>query len=57
MAKSPSRKRPASRVAALITLDKAGVTKDEGVTGLDKAFLAAAGRRFYERELKIRNLA
>lgn len=38
-------------------LDKAGVTKDEGVTGLDKAFLAAAGRRFYEREPNIRNLA
>ena len=38
-------------------LDKAGVTKDDGVTGVDEAFIAAAGRRFYEREPNIRNLA
>jgi catalase len=38
-------------------LRKAGIAKDEGVTGLDKAFVLAAGRRFFEREPKVRTLA
>jgi catalase len=38
-------------------LDKAGVEPDAGVTGLDSAFIAAAGKRFYEREPKVRSLA
>jgi catalase len=38
-------------------LQKAGVVRDEGVTGLDKKFVAAAGKRFFERETKVRTLA
>ena len=38
-------------------LQKAGVVPDEGVTGLDKKFVAAAGRRFFDREPKVRTLA
>ncbi len=43
--------------AAKPLLDKAGVEKDGGVTGLDKAFLTAAGKRFFDREPKVRTLA
>jgi catalase len=35
-------------------LDKAGVEPDAGVTGLDRAFIAAAGTRHFEREPKVR---
>ena len=39
-------------------LQKAGVAlADEGVTGLDKKFVSAAGKRFFEREPKVRTLA
>ncbi|WP_404714052.1 catalase [Sphingomonas sp. MMS24-J13] len=38
-------------------LDKAGVEPDDGVTGLDKAFIAAAAKRFWDREPKLRTLA
>jgi catalase len=38
-------------------LDKAGVGTDEGVTGLDSAFVKAAARRFYDREPTLRTLA
>lgn len=38
-------------------LEKAGVTPDEGVTGLDKAFVTAAAHRFYDREPALRTLA
>ncbi|WP_199554192.1 catalase [Sandaracinobacteroides hominis] len=38
-------------------LDKAGVEPDEGVTGLDAAFVEAAAQRFYAREPKVRTLA
>ncbi|MCE7797249.1 catalase [Sphingobium sufflavum] len=43
-------------------LEKAGVTPDEGVTGLgatgsEKAFVTAAARRFYDREPSLRSLA
>lgn len=38
-------------------LDKAGVVKDDGVTDLSKTFLAAATKRFYQREPNIRSLA
>ena len=38
-------------------LDKAGVEPDDGVTGLEEGFLAAAGRRFWGREPKLRTLA
>ncbi|RYY27599.1 MAG: catalase [Sphingomonadales bacterium] len=43
--------------AARPLLDKAGVVPDEGVTGLDKAFVEAAKKRFYDREPSVRNLA
>jgi catalase len=43
--------------AAKPLLEKAGVQPDGGVTGLDKAFIAAAARRFYDREPKVRMLA
>ncbi|RYD54212.1 MAG: catalase HPII, partial [Sphingomonadales bacterium] len=43
--------------AAKPLLDKAGVEADEGVTGLDAAFVAAAKRRFYDREPSLRTLA
>ena len=38
-------------------LQKAGVVRDGGVTGLDKKFVAAAGKRYYDREHKVRTLA
>jgi catalase len=38
-------------------LDRGGVEPDEGVTALGDAFLAAAGKRFYAREPKVRTLA
>ncbi len=38
-------------------LDKAGVEPDDGVTGLGRDFIAAAARRFWDREPKIRTLA
>ena len=38
-------------------LKKAGVSRDEGVTGLDKKFVGAAGKRFFRREPKVRTLA
>ena len=38
-------------------LDKAGVEADDGVTGLDAAFIAAAKKRFWDREAKVRMLA
>jgi catalase len=38
-------------------LDKAGVTADDGVTDLGKAFATAAGKRFYDREPSLRDLA
>jgi catalase len=38
-------------------LDKAGVEKDKGVTGLGEDFIKAAGRRFWDREPKVRMLA
>jgi len=40
-----------------VLLEKAGVTRDEGVTGLDKKFVSAAARRFFDREPKVRTLA
>jgi catalase len=38
-------------------LDKAGVTKDKGVTGLGPDFIKAAGQRFWAREPGVRTLA
>jgi catalase len=38
-------------------LDKAGVVPDEGVLALDKAFTAAAAKRFWDREPGVRTLA
>jgi catalase len=43
--------------AAKPLLDKAGVTPDDGVAGLDTAFVTAAARRFYDREPNVRTLA
>jgi catalase len=43
--------------AAQPLLDKAGVAPDSGVTGLGNDFLAAAAKRFWDREAKIRPLA
>jgi catalase len=43
--------------AAKPLLDKAGVEADEGVTGLDDDFIAAAAKRFYAREPNVRTLA
>ncbi|MEJ0035568.1 MAG: catalase [Gammaproteobacteria bacterium] len=43
--------------AAAPLLEKAGVRKDEGVTALDRKFLAAAGTRFWAREGSVRTLA
>ncbi len=42
---------------AMPLLDKAGVVKDEGVMELDKQFLTAATKRFWDREPSVRNLA
>ena len=38
-------------------LQRAGVVRDEGVTGLDKKFVHAAAKRFFDREPKVRTLA
>ena len=38
-------------------LDKAGIVPDAGVTALNKTFLKAAARRFFERESALRTLA
>ena len=38
-------------------LDKAGVEPDDGVTGVDAAFIEAAKKRFWDREAKVRMLA
>jgi catalase len=38
-------------------LEKAGIVHDDGITGLDKTFIVAAGKRFFERESKVRTLA
>ncbi|MDX6654947.1 MAG: catalase [Solirubrobacterales bacterium] len=38
-------------------LDKAGIERDEGVTGTGEDFVKAAARRFFDREPKIRMLA
>jgi len=38
-------------------LDKAGVEPDEGVVTVGKGFIAVAGRRFWDREPKVRMLA
>ena len=43
--------------AAQPLLDKAGVKPDSGVTGFGDDFLAAAAKRFWDREAKIRPLA
>jgi catalase len=43
--------------AAQPLLDKAGVEPDPGVTGLGDGFLAAAAKRFWNREAKLRPLA
>ena len=43
--------------AAKPLLDKAGVVPDAGVTGLDKAFVEVAKKRFYDREPGVRTLA
>ncbi len=43
--------------AAKPLLDKAGVTPDDGVTGLDDSFVTAAAKRFYAREPALRTLA
>ncbi len=43
--------------AAKPLLDKAGVEPDEGVTSLGEDFLAAAVKRFWDREPKVRTLA
>ncbi len=46
-----------SNPAAKPLLDKAGVAPDDGVTGLDDAFLKAAAKRFWAREPNVRMLA
>ncbi|UAL09923.1 catalase [Caulobacter segnis] len=43
--------------AAKPLLDKAGVEPDEGVVGLGDDFIAAAAKRFWDREPKVRTLA
>ncbi|MFZ1413310.1 MAG: catalase [Defluviicoccus sp.] len=43
--------------AAKPLLIKAGVEPDDGITGLDAGFIAAAKRRFWSREAKLRTLA
>jgi catalase len=43
--------------AAKPLLDKAGVERDGGVTGIGEDFVKAAARRFYDREPRIRMLA
>jgi catalase len=43
--------------AAQPLLDKAGVVPDDGTTGIDGKFVAAAAKRFYAREPNVRTLA
>jgi catalase len=43
--------------AAKPLLDKAGVQPDAGVTGIDKVFVSAAAKRFWDREPSLRTLA
>ena len=43
-----------SDAASKPLLDKAGVAPDDGITGLDAAFVTAAKRRFYDREPSLR---
>ena len=43
--------------AAKPLLDKAGVETDEGIVGLNDAFVKAAAKRFWKREAKVRTLA
>jgi len=43
--------------AAQPLLDKAGVVRDDGVTGLDGSFAEMAAKRFYDREPGVRTLA
>jgi catalase len=43
--------------AAKPLLDKAGVEPDEGVVGLGAEFIAAAAKRFWDREPQVRTLA
>ncbi|MES2444234.1 MAG: catalase, partial [Pseudomonadota bacterium] len=38
-------------------LDKAGVVPDEGVVAVGKGYVAAAGKRYWDREPKVRTLA
>jgi catalase len=38
-------------------LDKAGIVNDSGISGLDRKFIVAAGKRFFDREPKVRTLA
>lgn len=47
----------AASKAAMPLLDKAGVLKDAGIVDLGKAFIAAASKRFFEREVLVRNMA
>lgn len=44
-------------IGADALLAKAGVEPDDGVTSIGKEFLAAASKRFYDREPKVRTLA
>ena len=37
-------------------LEKAGVVEDDGVTDLGKEFIAAAAKRFFEREPSVRSV-
>ena len=46
-----------SSTAARPLLEKAGVQTGAGITGLDDAFIRAAGQRFFEREPSVRMLA
>ena len=46
-----------ANAAAKPLLDKAGVEPDDGVTGLDDAFVKAAAKRFWDREPNVRMLA
>jgi hypothetical protein len=39
------------------SLAKAGVEPDEGIVPIDERFVQAAGRRYWDREKKIRTLA
>jgi catalase len=46
-----------ANAAAKPLLDKAGIDPDEGVTDLGKGFIAAAKKRFFDRESNVRMLA